>query len=186
MTRPIDLFGNPTGPDQLSMFGDGADRLETPVQRLTPDPEVIRRRLNALLDCARQAHSMPWSARDARMWQTVFPNMANWLPVEEAEQLRFAFAVEMRRLSEAAGRRPRPLLPHHVPRPQIPLALALLQPAAAARGERAHVAHLGVGGEGAGPARRLVGALGGEVEAVPLEGTQHEAELRSLYASWDD
>ncbi len=102
MTQPTDLFGYPTGPDQLSMFGEGADRLETPAQRLTPDPEVIRRRLNALLDRARQARSMPWSPRDARMWQTVFPNMANWLPVDEAEQLRSAFAAEMKRLGEAA------------------------------------------------------------------------------------
>ena len=45
---------------------------------------------------------MPWSERDARMWQIVFPNMAKWLPDEEADQLRFEFAQEMRRLSEAA------------------------------------------------------------------------------------
>ncbi len=45
---------------------------------------------------------MPWSERDARMWQTVFPNMANWLPHDEAEQLRAAFAREMERLHRAA------------------------------------------------------------------------------------
>ena len=102
MTQPTDLFGCPTGPQQFSMFGDGTDRLEPPAQRLTPDPEVIRRRLNALLARARQARSMPWSARDARMWQTVFPNMANWLPTDEADELRLAFAAEMKRLDEAA------------------------------------------------------------------------------------
>jgi hypothetical protein len=36
------------------------------------------------------------------MWQTVFPQMANWLPPEEADQLRFEFAQEMQRLARAA------------------------------------------------------------------------------------
>ncbi|MER9330931.1 hypothetical protein [Mesorhizobium sp. M0488] len=45
---------------------------------------------------------MPWFERDARMWQTVFPNMANWLPNDEADQLRFEFAQEMEPLRHAA------------------------------------------------------------------------------------
>jgi uncharacterized protein (DUF2267 family) len=45
---------------------------------------------------------MPWSERDARMWQTVFPNMAKWLPKEEADQLSFEFAQEIERLRRAA------------------------------------------------------------------------------------
>jgi hypothetical protein len=45
---------------------------------------------------------MPWPERDARMWQTVFPNMANWLPADEAEQLRLEFAQEMERLKKPA------------------------------------------------------------------------------------
>jgi hypothetical protein len=36
------------------------------------------------------------------MWQIVFPNMANWLPEAEAEQLRFEFAREIERLRQAA------------------------------------------------------------------------------------
>ena len=47
------------------------------------------------------ATTMPWPARDARMWQTVFPQMANWLPEDEAEQLRFEFAQEIERLKAA-------------------------------------------------------------------------------------
>ena len=50
----------------------------------------------------RSAEKMPWSERDARMWQIVFPNMAKWLPDDEAEQLRFEFAQEMERLKHAA------------------------------------------------------------------------------------
>ncbi len=101
-SETTDLFGHPTGPAQLSLFGQGEDRLNAPAQSFTPDPETIRRRLHALLDQVRQARSMPWSERDTRMWQTVFPNMANWLPDEEAGQLRFQFAREMERLRAAA------------------------------------------------------------------------------------
>lgn len=100
MTEQTDLFGH--GPAQGSLFGDGEDRLKTPRQRTTPDPEDIRRRLNALIEKARSSEKMPWSERDARMWQTVFPNMAKWLPNDEANQLRFDFAQEMERLRRVA------------------------------------------------------------------------------------
>ena len=86
---------------QQSLFGDGEDRLQTPAQSYAPDPENVRRRLHALLDEARNAQTMPWPERDARMWQTVFPNMANWLPEDEANQLRFAFMQEIERLKAA-------------------------------------------------------------------------------------
>ena len=66
------------------------------------DPETVRIRLRLLLEKARSAEKMPWSERDARMWQTVFPNMAKWLPPEEADQLRFEFAHEMERLKRVA------------------------------------------------------------------------------------
>jgi len=95
-----DLFRR--NPAQGSLFGSGEDRLKAPPQRYTPDPEKVRQRLKLLLEAARSAHKMPWSERDARMWQVVFPNMANWLPAEEAEQLRFEFAQEMERLRRAA------------------------------------------------------------------------------------
>jgi hypothetical protein len=100
MTDETDLFGQ--SPAQGSLFGPGEDRLQAPRQSTTPDPEVIRLRLNALLETARSAEKMPWSERDARMWQTVFPNMAKWLPEDEADQLRFEFAQEIERLKSAA------------------------------------------------------------------------------------
>jgi hypothetical protein len=100
MMQQNDLFGY--SPAQGSLFGEGEDRMQAPRQRTTPDPEDIRRRLNALIEKARSSDRMPWSERDARMWQTVFPNMANWLPNEEAQQLRFDFAREMERLKRAA------------------------------------------------------------------------------------
>ena len=100
MSDETDLFGH--GPAQASLFGPGEGRMEPPRRRLVPDPEDVRRRLNAVLAKARAAESMPWPEREARMWQAVFPNMAKWLPDEEAEQLRFAFAHEMERLRRAA------------------------------------------------------------------------------------
>jgi hypothetical protein len=100
MSDQVDLFGH--RPAQGSLFGIGGDRMQPPRQRHIPDPETVRRRLRLLLDKARSAEKMPWSERDARMWQIVFPNMAKWLPEHEAEQLRFEFAREMARLTQAA------------------------------------------------------------------------------------
>ncbi len=100
MTDETDLFGKSSA--QASLFGVGEDRLQAPQQRSIPDPEAIRLRLKTLLEKAKSAEKMPWSERDARMWQTVFPNMAKWLPEEEADQLRFEFAQEMQRLNRAA------------------------------------------------------------------------------------
>jgi len=100
MTDERDLFGH--GPAQGSLFGPGEDRLQAQRQKTVPDPETVRFRLKSLLERARAANRMPWSERDARMWQTVFPNMAKWLPKEEAEQLCFEFEREMERLQSAA------------------------------------------------------------------------------------
>lgn len=100
MASDEDLFGNNSA--QGSLFGPGENRLQAQRQSTVPDPETIRLRLRALLEKARSAEKMPWSERDARMWQTVFPNMAKWLPQEEADQLRFEFAQEMERLRSVA------------------------------------------------------------------------------------
>ena len=89
--------------NQPDLFAEPEPDLFADAPRVTyrPDPDDVRRLTN-LLHKARSAETMPWSERDARLWQTVFPNMANWLPEDEAEPLRFAFAREMERLSRAA------------------------------------------------------------------------------------
>lgn len=95
-----DLFGYQS--PQGSLFGDAADRIPDSVsdeRSYLSDPADIRRRLHATLETARAADRMPWEPRKARMWRTVFPQMANWLPREEAEELRLAFAREMERLT---------------------------------------------------------------------------------------
>ncbi len=94
-----DMFGN----GQFSMFGDSDKLIPHPEQPSTlPDPEKVRERLNALLQKARNAQSMPWPDKKARVWQIVFPNMANWLPEDEANQLRLEFAQELERLKLTA------------------------------------------------------------------------------------
>jgi hypothetical protein len=100
MANETGLFGHT--PAQGSLFGTGEDRLQAPRQNSNPDPETIRLRLISLLEKARSADKMPWSEREVRMWQTVFPNMARWLPEDEADQLRFEFAQEIERLRHAA------------------------------------------------------------------------------------
>jgi hypothetical protein len=88
-------------PHQPSLFGDDEEAMQPPVRRFVADTELIRRRLHALLAAARSAAVMPWSERDARMWQTVFPQMTEWLPDDEATQLRFEFMQEIERLKAA-------------------------------------------------------------------------------------
>lgn len=100
MTNQTDLFGNPGSPAQASLFGEG--RMETPQVSYLPDPADVRTRLRDVLETARSAATMPWKEREARMWQIVFPNMAKWLPEDEAAQLRLDFDAEIRRLKHAA------------------------------------------------------------------------------------
>ena len=100
MTESPDLLGYT--PAQGSLFGEEANRMDSPKRTTTPDPAFIRRRLQDLVETARAAQAMPWSERDARMWRTVVPNMTKWLPQDKAARIRETFEQEMRRLTEAA------------------------------------------------------------------------------------
>jgi hypothetical protein len=99
-----DLFGNDiANRGQMSLFGDSEDRIPHPkAPSIEVDPARVRAKLLALLETARNAKTMPWDARKAGMWQIVFPQMANWLPDDERDQLRFEFAQEFERLKNAA------------------------------------------------------------------------------------
>jgi hypothetical protein len=100
MSDPSDfLFSG--DPDQPSLFGPGDYGTQPRVRAFVADTELVRRRLHALLETARAAAAMPWPERDARMWQTVFPQMTDWLPDDEATQLRFEFVQEIERLKAA-------------------------------------------------------------------------------------
>ena len=85
------------------MFGEGEGRMPPARQPdIAPDPDRVRRRLHEVLERARAAPEQPWPEKKQRVWQIVFPNMAKWLPEDEAEQLRFEFAQEIERLKNAA------------------------------------------------------------------------------------
>jgi hypothetical protein len=74
---------------------------QRPERKFYADPDKVRAQLHKLLEEAKAAELMPWDARTLRLHETVFPQMANWLPEEEAEQLCFAFAEELERLKAA-------------------------------------------------------------------------------------
>ena len=44
---------------------------------------------------------MPWDAKRVVLYRTIFPQMTNWLPKEEAVQLCFEFETELARLEAA-------------------------------------------------------------------------------------
>ncbi|MBY0304040.1 MAG: hypothetical protein K2W86_02675 [Sphingomonas sp.] len=63
------------------------------------DPQSVREELTAILAVAKAARdTAPWDLRTHRYHQVVFPQMSNWLPPEEAEQLRRQFALELERI----------------------------------------------------------------------------------------
>jgi hypothetical protein len=91
MSEEPDLFGP-------SQFGLGLE--DTRPDPTHVDPQSVREELNAILATARAAREQaPWDRRTHQYHQVVFPQMTNWLPADEAEQLRFEFAVEMERIS---------------------------------------------------------------------------------------
>jgi hypothetical protein len=65
----------------------------------TVDPEEVRAELLQILETARGARdAAPWDRRTHRFHAVVFPQMARWLPEEEAQQLCFEFAIELKRI----------------------------------------------------------------------------------------
>jgi hypothetical protein len=66
-----------------------------------PDPDKVRERLHKILAEARAAEKLPWDQDKLLVYRTIFPQMAGWLPEEEAAQLRFEFDTEMARLKAA-------------------------------------------------------------------------------------
>jgi hypothetical protein len=89
-------------PRQGDLFKrDEADEIpddwKSPVFRA--DPEKVRVELHEMLDEARAAQEMDWEQR--RLYRTIFPQMSNWLPQDEAAGLCAEFAAEMDRLDAA-------------------------------------------------------------------------------------
>ena len=72
-----------------------------PAPAYRPDPDKVRRRLYNILAELRTPDAAPKPTR-LSLYQTIFPQMASFLPPDEGDQLRFEFAQELQRL-DAAG-----------------------------------------------------------------------------------
>lgn len=88
--------GNLFGEDEPELFDENAAP-----RAYAPDPDDVRIELNRLLAEVRAAKTLPWTPRKVTYYRKVFPQMAGWLPDDEADQLRFAFAEELARLEAA-------------------------------------------------------------------------------------
>ena len=92
-SRQLDLFPDD---EQADLFCEASP---TPVYRA--DPDKVRAELHTIIAEARAAQTMPWDAKRVLLYRTIFPQMTNWLPEDEATHLRFAFAAELARLEAA-------------------------------------------------------------------------------------
>jgi hypothetical protein len=97
MTDTPDLFGH--SPAQGDLFA-GIEPPKRTWARVNPDD--VRRELLAMLAAARATQEgLPWPYETMRLNRVIFPQMANWLPQEEREELVRAFRAELVRLDLA-------------------------------------------------------------------------------------
>jgi hypothetical protein len=92
-SRQRDLFRDD---EQADPFGQ-----DSPTPEYRADPDTVRQELQRILAEARAAQTIPWDAKRALLYRTIFPQMTNWLPEEEGAQLRFEFETELARLEAA-------------------------------------------------------------------------------------
>ena len=91
-------------PHQQDLFGEAQPELFEPdaaPPAYRPNLDQVRARLHKILAEARAADKVPWDQDQLLVYRTIFPQMARWLPEDEAAQLRFQFDTEMTRLKAA-------------------------------------------------------------------------------------
>jgi hypothetical protein len=88
-SRQHDLFQD----EQSDFLGEDA-----PTPEYRPDADSVRTDLYKILSEARTAQRFPWEPKTVLLYRTIFPQMTNWLPDDEAAQLRFQFETELARL----------------------------------------------------------------------------------------
>ena len=104
MVRVKNRTGRTMARNQLDLFGADEPELfdeDAPTVYYHGDPDRVRARLHRLIAEARAAETLPWDADSVRLYRKIVPQMALWLPEEEAEQLKFEFETEMERLKAA-------------------------------------------------------------------------------------
>jgi hypothetical protein len=92
LNRQPDLFLSDPQPELLE---------DRPEHVYRADPGEVRRDLMRLLAQVRAAQTMPWEPRKVRLYRTIFPEMSQHLPDDEAKQLCFEFEAEIARLEAA-------------------------------------------------------------------------------------
>lgn len=89
---------------QTDLFGTQGDLFGPPPPKsYAPSLATVRAEVNKVLEQARIARQMPWAPKEVAFWKTVFPQMTNWLPEEEAARARSAFMEEISRLEAASA-----------------------------------------------------------------------------------
>lgn len=83
---------------QIEMFANTAQTVST-----VPNADQVRARLTALLRGLRAADSLPLTEKQLRFWQTVVPQMTNWLPADEKTAICDEFDGHVTRLSGRAA-----------------------------------------------------------------------------------
>lgn len=83
---------------QFELFAGPVDQPST-----VPDVEAVRARLEAVLGSLRGADTLPLTDKQLRFWQTVVPQMTNWLPAEEKAAVCAEFDGHIARLSRRAA-----------------------------------------------------------------------------------
>ena len=66
-----------------------------------PDPDQVRARLHRIRPKHARRRSFLGIRTRLLVYRTIFPQMAGWLPEEEAAQLKFEFDAELVRLKAA-------------------------------------------------------------------------------------
>ncbi len=89
--------GSHVEPMQPDLFA----ALPQPAPDYRPDPAKVRAQLHDVLSQAKAAPAKPWRTSDREFYRVVFPQMANWLPSGERQQLCFEFDTELARLEAA-------------------------------------------------------------------------------------
>ena len=84
--------------NQPDLFAEPEPDLFADAPRVTyrPEPDMVRARLQKILAEARAAQALP--SMRANLYRTIVPQLALWLPEEEAAQWCLDFETEMARL----------------------------------------------------------------------------------------